>query len=249
MTINRHVLTIGGALLGLALFAAVLSLVVASIGDQSVVAQTDDTQRSVTVSGQGEVSISPDTGVVTLGVEVNGPELGPVQADATERMEAVIAAMEAAGIAEADITTSGYNVWADRNYEEPDQPIRAYFVSHTITVKVRAIDQVGEIIETGINAGANTVQGVQFTVEDPGNAVSEARELAIEDARVKAEDLARITGVTLADVISIDEYSYSPYPMTRAESDSSGADAAMAPPINPGSSTISVQVQVSWSIN
>lgn len=250
MTINRRALSIGGALMSLTLFAAILSLVVASIGGQSAVAQTDDTQRSVTVSGNGQVLITPDTGIVTLGVEINGPEIGAAQSDAAQRMEAIIAAMQAAGIAEADITTSNYNVWADRNYEQPDQPIRAYFISHTITVKVRNIDQVSAIIEAGIEAGANTIQGVHFTVEDPGNAVSEARELAIADARAKADDLARITGVTLAEVVTINENSYSPYPMTY-DGGQIYADqaAAMAPPINPGSSQISVQVQVTWAIN
>lgn len=257
MTINRRVLSIGGTLIGLTLFAAILSLVIASIGSSPVAAQTDDTKRHVAVSGHGRVSIDPDTGIVNLGVEVSGPELDTVQADAAQRMEAVIAAMQDAGIAEDDITTSNYNVWADRNYDEPaqtddapDQSIRAYFVTHTITAKVRDIDQVGAIIETGINAGANTVQGVHFTIEDPGNAVSEARELAVADARTKAEDLARITGVTLGDVISIEEVSYTPYPTARAESGSVAQDAAaVAPPINPGSSVISVQVEVSWEIN
>lgn len=251
MTINRRALSIGGALVALTLFAAILSLVVASIGGRSVAAQTDDTERTVTVSGNGQVSITPDTAIVTLGVEINDPDLSAAQTNATQRMEAVIAAMRAAGIAEADITTSNYNVWVDRNYEQPEQPIRAYFVSHTITVKVRNVDQVGSIIETGIEAGANTVQGVYFTVEDPGNAVSQARELAIADARAKAEDLARITGVTLGAVVTIDEYSYSPYPVARAEGESYAGDAAaaMAPPINPGSSIVSVQVQVSWAIN
>ena len=251
MTINRRALSIGGALIGLTLFAAILSLVVASIGGQSAVAQTDDTERTVTVSGHGQVSITPDTGIVTLGVEINNAELEAAQTEAAQRMEAVIAAMKAAGIAEADITTSNYNVWVNSDYEKPDQPILGYHVSHTVTVKVRNIDQVGAIIETGIEAGANTVQGVYFTVEDPGAAVSEARELAIADARAKAEDLARITGVTLAEVVTIDEYSYSPYPVSRAEGESYAGDAgaAMAPPINPGSSQISVQVQVSWTIS
>jgi uncharacterized protein YggE len=251
MTINRRVLSLGGALIGLTLLAAILSLVVASIGGSSVAAQTDDTERTVTVSGNGQVSITPDTAVVTLGVEINDPDLGTAQTNAAQRMEAVIAAMKAAGIAEADITTSNYNVWVNTDYEKPEQPILGYHISHTVTVKVRNIDQVGAIIETGIEAGANTVQGVYFTVEDPGNAVSEARELAIADARAKAEDLARITGVTLGAVVTIDEYSYSPYPVSRAESDSYAGDAAaaMAPPINPGSSTVSVQVQVSWAIN
>ncbi len=250
MTLNRRVLSIGGALLGLTLFAAILSLVVASIGGQSVAAQPDDTQRTISVSGSGQISVMPDTAVVTLGVEINNVELEAAQTEAAQRMEAIIAAMKAAGIAEADITTSNYNVWVNADYEKPDQPITGYHVSHTVTVKVRDINQTGTIVETGIEAGANTVQGVYFTVEDPGTAVSQARERAIEDARTKAEDLARLTGVTIGQVVSINEYSYAPYPMPMAERAAmDSAAGAVAPPINPGESTISVQVEVSWAIN
>lgn len=251
MTLKRRALTIGGALIGLTLFAAVLSMVIASIGGSSAAAQSDDIQRTITVSGNGQISITPDTGMVTLGVEISNPELEPAQTEAAQKMDAVIAAMKAAGIAEADITTSNYNIWVDRNDEKPEQPVTGYHVSHTVTVKVRDITQISTIIQTGIDAGANTVQGIYFTVEDPGTAVSQARERAIEDARAKAEDLARLTGVTLGQVVTINEISYAPYPVA-ARDDAEGDDAASgaaAPPINPGESTVSVQVQAAWEIN
>ena len=167
MTLNRRALSIGGALVGLTLFAAVLSMVVASIGGPSVSAQSENIQRTITVSGHGQVSITPDTGMVTLGVEIDNAELEAAQTDAAQRMEAVIAALKAAGIAEADITTSNYNIWVDRDYEKPEQPVRGYHISHTVTAKVRDIGQVGTIIETGLEAGANVVHGVSFTVEGP----------------------------------------------------------------------------------
>lgn len=235
----------------LALAAAVFTLVVASIGGSSVSAQSDEIPRRVTVNGHGEVSIRPDTGMVTLGVEVHNEDLGIAQTEATDRMDAVIAAMQAAGIAEADIKTANYNIWVDRDWERPDQPIRGYNVSHNITVKVRDIDQVGDIIEAGLNAGANSVQGIAFTVEDSADAISQARERAVEDARNKAEDLARITGVALGQVVTIEEYSYSAAPVAYEERayDMDDGAAGSAPPINPGESTISVQVQIAWEIN
>jgi uncharacterized protein len=237
--------------MGLTLIAAVFTLVVASIGGTSVSAQSDDISRTVTVNGSGEISIRPDTGMVTLGVEVHNEDLGTAQTEATERMDAVIAAMESAGIAEADIKTANYNIWVDRDWERPDQPIRGYNVSHNITVKVRDIDQVGTIIEQGLEAGANSVQGIAFTVEDNADAISQARELAVADARAKAEDLARITGVTLGQVVTIEEYSHSASPVAYEERayDMDDGAGASAPPINPGESVISIQVQVAWEIN
>lgn len=253
MTLNRKVLSVGGALIALTVLAAIFSLVLANIGGQSVSAQSDEIPRRVTVSGHGQVSITPDTGVVTLGVEIRNEDLGAAQTEAGERMDAVIAALQANGIAESDIQTANYNIWVERDWEKPEQPIRDYTVSHTVTAKVRDVGNIGTVIEAGLEAGANNVQGVHFTVEDPGDAVSRARERAIEDARAKAEDLARLTGVTLGQVVTIDEYSWSPYPMPaadgRAYAEEDAAAGMVAPPINPGESTVSVQVQVAWEIN
>lgn len=235
----------------LTLLAAALALVLGSIGGQSASAETDDIPRRVTVGGHGQVSITPDTGVVTLGVEIQNADLGTAQTEAAERMDAVIAALRASGIAEADITTANYNIWADRDWEKPEQPVRGYSVSHSVTVKVRNIENVGTTIELGLEAGANSVHGIHFTVEDPGNAVSQARERAIEDARAKAQDLARLTGVNLGQVVTITEHSYMPYPMPASERAYDMDDSAgmAVPPINPGESTISVQVEVAWELN
>ncbi len=250
MTISKRALSITGAFVIMALVAATFALVVAQGSDSTASAQSDEIPRRVTVSGVGEVFVTPDTGMVTLGVEISNPELATAQAEAAAKMDAIIAAAKSAGVAEADITTGNYNIWVDRNWESPEQTIRGYNVSHTITIKVRAIDNVGSVIEDALNAGANSVQGIFFTVEDPGDAVSQAREAAIEDARAKAEDLARLTGVSLGQVVTIDEYSYNPYPGGRSgEVWAEDADGAMAPPINPGQSSISVQVQIAWELN
>jgi uncharacterized protein len=250
VTLNRRVLSIGGALIAVTVLAAIFSLVLGSIGGQPVSAESDDIPRRVTVSGNGQVSITPDTGMVTLGVEIQNADLGVAQTEAAERMDAVIAAMKANGIAEADITTANYNIWVDRDWEKPSQDVRGYHVSHSVTVKVRDIGNVGTIIEVGLEAGANSVQGIYFTVENPGDAVSQARERAVEDARAKAQDLARLTGVNLGQVVTINEHSYA-YPIHGAERSYYAEDSvgAVAPPINPGESTISVQVEIAWELN
>lgn len=250
MTISKRALSIAGALVIMAMVAATFSLVLSRSPESTASAEGDEIPRRVTVSGIGEVSVTPDTGIVTLGVEISDPDLATAQAEAAARMEAVIAAARAAGIAEQDITTGAYNIWVDRNWDSPEQTIRGYNVTHTVTIKVRDIDAIGAVIEDSLKAGANSVQGISFTVENPGDAVSQAREAAIEDARAKAEDLARLTGVSLGQVVTIDEYSYTPYPVGRSgEVWAEPTDGAAAPPINPGQSTISVQVQIAWELN
>lgn len=250
MTISKRALSIAGAFVIMAMVAATFALVVAQSGDSTATAQTDEIPRRVTVSGVGEVYITPDTGIVTLGVEISNPELATAQAEAATKMDAIIAAARNAGVADDDITTGNYNIWVDRNWESPEQTIRGYNVSHSITIKVREIDNVGSVIEDALNAGANSVHGISFTVEDPGDAVSQAREAAIADARAKAEDLARLTGVTLGQVVTIDEFSNNPYPTSRnGEVYAEDAAGGVAPPINPGQSSIAVQVQIAWELN
>ena len=106
MTPNRRVLSVGAALVALTLIAGIFSFVIADIGGQSVSAQSDEIPRRVTVSGFGQVSMTPDTGVVTLGVEIRNEDLATAQAFAAGRMEAIIEAMEANGIAEASGSTA-----------------------------------------------------------------------------------------------------------------------------------------------
>ena len=123
-----------------------------------------------------------------------------------------------------------------------------YHVSHTVTAKVRDLDKAGTTIEAAVEAGATNVQNVSFGLEDPGTAVNQARELAVANARAKAEDLARLTDATLGMVVSISEHSSgttSPvaYDMRNAE-----VAASAAPPINAGQTEVVLSVTVTYEL-
>lgn len=247
-SMRKRILPLVGALIAVALLSAVFMNMTDRNGRGVVAAETDAT-RTINVSGEGRVSLTPDIVTMQLGVDIRNADLGAAQSEAATTMDAVIAALRGRGIAERDIQTSGYNIWLEYDYSKETQTVVGYHVSHMVTVTVRDISQAGATIETAINSGATAVNGVWFGLSDPSEATRQARELAIADAREKAEELARLTQSTLGPVQTISEnYSSSqpiPYPAAERMADT----AASAPTINPGQTEVVLSVQVSWAIN
>jgi uncharacterized protein YggE len=243
---------LGALLLGIAVVGALAAVVADGVRQDSAVAQTEPQQRTISVGGHGQVAITPDIAIVTVGSDTRDADLETALDLANQTADAIVAALQAAGIAENDIQTSGFSIWPEYNYENPDtQEITGYHVSHTFTVKVRAIDQAGAIVATAVDAGANQVQGIYFTTENPGASATQAREAALNDARVKAEDLARLANATLGEVVTISEYSYIPGPIPYASG--AGRDAAeaaaSAPNFQPGEYLVTIDLQVTWAMN
>jgi hypothetical protein len=189
--------------------------------------------------------------IVSVGADTRDANLETALDLANQKADAIVAALIGAGIAENDIQTSGFSIWPEYNYNNPEQQeITGYHVSHSFTVKVRQIDQAGATVALAVNAGANQVNGVTFTTEDPGNAASEARAMALDDARAKAEDLAGLANTTLGEIVTISEHSYVPGPIPYAAGEArDDAMAASAPNFQPGEMVITIDVQVTWEMN
>lgn len=168
--------------------------------------------NTIEVIGEGTVYAQPDRAEVMLGVETFGGEL----ADAVDRnqraMTAVMAALADAGIPENHVQTVNYSVHFERDFQERQGPevTGNYRVSNMVRVIVEERDALGEILDRAVQAGANQIGGVQFAVSDPGNLQARARELAMENARIKAEQLAGLAGAALGPAVRIDETAESP---------------------------------------
>jgi uncharacterized protein YggE len=218
--------------------------------NKQAAAQADENRRTVNVSGHGEVAVAPDTGFFTVGVEVSNEDPDVALEESNGLVTAVTAALTGAGVAEDDITLSNFSIWPEYNYNSNTPELTGFRVSHQLSVKVRTIDQTGALLSTAVNAGANVVHGVGFSVEDPSGALDQARAAAFENARQKAEDLAALANGSLGVVVTVTENSYTPGPVGRYDGDmGAGEDAASDVPINPGDSTYSVDLQVVWELN
>jgi uncharacterized protein YggE len=211
-----------------------------------------DDARTVSVSGRGQVAVPPDIATVTLGVEITSMSTDAAIRTSNEIIARVTAALHDLGIADDDIALGWFSVRTVYDHIDGRRELRGYAVSHDLTVKVREIDRTGAVLSTAISAGATEVKGLSFSVEDPTPATDRARERAFADARHKAEELARLAGVSLGAVRSMSEQSYTPVPVERREfMRFSMAESAAPPPdvpINLGDTTFSVDVQVVWDL-
>jgi len=236
-------------LVGLVLLAAVVGCAPAA----SSVEAPGSIERSITVVGEGKVSVAPDVAEANVGVDVLAPTVKESTAEAKERMTAIMAALQKAGIAEKDIQTSSYSIYFERYpemmavvEEKPSEIEGNYRVSNMVRVKIRDLDKIGAVLDGVIEAGANNVYGVSFTVDDPSEVRSEARAKAIADAKAKAQELADLNGVNLGEVLQISEVIGGSFPtigMPMAVEYAGGGG-----PISPGELEYSVQIQVTYAI-
>lgn len=237
-----------GVVVGLVLSAGLL----AALGDpgrltpaNQAAAETPSTQQTITVSGQGTVTVTPDTAQVTLGVQLQRADLATAQAEATTTMTAVIASLKQRGIDEAKIQTVNYSIYINYAPEKTDQTIVGYTVLNLVAVQVTPMTNVGQVIEAAVAAGANQVQNIGFSVENIDAAVRQARQQAMDDARAKAEQLAKLGGVTLGGPVSISEGVSTPID-SRGSMPAAVPAGAGAVPIQGGESTVTVLVTVSY---
>jgi uncharacterized protein YggE len=204
----------------------------------------------VSVSGHGEVSVAPDTASISMGVDVTKPTLAEAQTQATAQMTAVIATLKAAGIASEDIQTTSFNVnilYDTSRHADPNL-ITGFEITNQLDVTVRDTAKLGRLLDDAVKAGANSISGISFYVDDQTAAASDARRLAVEDARTKAEELATAAGLTLGPVITITEGTQAPViPMFEAP-DVAMAKAGAPVPVESGSTTVAVDVSIAFEL-
>ena len=254
---NRGIRAVRGAGMALALVGL---LATSALGGGIAVAQDMATPESgmafgvptVSVSGHGSVNVPPDTASVNIGVDVIKPTLDEAQEQATAQATAVIESLEAAGIAAEDIQTDYYSVNILRDYSENADPttITGFEIINQLRVTVRDTEQLGELLDAAVTAGANSIYGVTFYVDDQTAASSDARVEAVADARAKAEELASAAGMTLGPVVAISEGTspiLSPvYDMGRGGGMGMAAESAV--PVEPGSTNVAVDVMMTFEL-
>jgi uncharacterized protein YggE len=205
-------------------------------------------QRTVSVRGSGQVSAQPDTAVVTLGVQTEAEEAATALTQNSQEMQALVDVLQDAGIAAEDIQTQAvrlYPRYEDAANSEGQRELAGYTATNVVQVQMRDLEAVGETLDAAIQAGGNRIQGIRFEVSDPAMYLDEAREAAWNDAQHKAEQLADLAELELGQVLTINESGTGPQPIVER---AVVADTAAAVPIEPGSQTIEVDLQITWSM-
>lgn len=199
------------------------------------------TPRTITVVGSGQVNARPDQAVIRLGVYTDAGKASDAMSANSERMQALLDALKAAGIKAEDIQTQGINV-SPRYAPDGTSAVIGFTATNAVSVRVRDVAKVGDVLDKAMAAGANTVEGLSFEVSDQTALLSQAREAAMDNARQTAEQLAKLAGEQLGAVVTISESVSVPQPYLYDRAAAMGG----AVPVEPGMQAVQTTVQVTY---
>jgi uncharacterized protein len=240
------------------LAAAALDVAPASAGAPTTIvsaasaAQQDEPTATISVLGEGVVTLKPDIARLSMGVLVEKRSLSAAQTEASDKMNAVIDRLVGLGISRDDIQTVNFSV--NPVYDYPNDgtrpELRGFQVANQVSVTIRDIGKTGEVADAVIDVGATTIGGLSFDVSNMQGAKDQAREQAMADAKRKGEQLARLAGVGLGRPLSISSSDTGGPPPEVYRGDTAAAPAAAAapPPIEPGTSEVRTTVNVTYFI-
>ncbi|MBI2593739.1 SIMPL domain-containing protein [Candidatus Daviesbacteria bacterium] len=210
-----------------------------------------------TVTGEGKVEAVADSAKVSLGVLAKAATSELAQDRLNENINKVIESIKKLGVRDIDIKTENYNIYPNYGEITPvligtDQSVQnnitGYTANTNITVTVKSAEIANQVIDAGTSSGANQVGGVDFQVKDKNQALNKARELAVADARKKAEDAARIAGFKLGKVINYSESEDGDYPFAMMSKAEGSREGGIPTQVQPGTNEIAVTVSLSYEI-
>ena len=203
-------------------------------------------QDFILVSGSSNISIPPDSAQFSISVRSTGQAVGETVVANRQKVERVLVVLKAGGVKQEDIQTSEFEIVPI----EGKISINGYRVSNRITITLKSMSGIGNLLQAGIEAGANEIQGPRFSVSDEHAHQDKGFELAFEDARSKAQNLSKLAGRRLGRVLSISDKSTSPFEFAAP---SFGIDSRTgflgAIPIEMGVQTIRFGVTIAFKLD
>lgn len=244
------------------LFQAAFAITISLLGTGVAHAQSIPVPQNPTVSNQGIsvvgtgiVLAEPDVARVSLGVDVINQSLTTAQSQAAQQMDAVIQKVQADGIPDADVHTTGYSISPRYDYQNGQSPVlRGYEVQNQVDVRSTNVAQLGTLIDDAVGDGATRVNSIMFESSDPSALKQKARDAAMQNATSAATQLAGDAGVSLGRAILVSESDTNAVTPQQAQPAPAAAPAAASDaraattPIQPGQLQVTATVQVVWAI-
>ncbi len=252
--LNNPVFAVLLAILLLAAVGLLSVLTYNQVKEGRYIGRPDTERDTITISGEGRVTAVPDIGQVTVTIVVEDNDAVTAQENNISQFNNLVAALKAEGIQEEDLKTTNYSVNPRYNWQEGERELIGYEVRQSLTVKIRDLDNSGNVIRVAGNNGANEVSGLSFTIDDPEQYRQEARKEALENAKDKAEELASLMGVSLGKIVSFNEGANNvsaPSPVYRdlAFAEETGFGGGLAEPsIETGSEEVRVTATIVYEI-
>ena len=255
MIVNAGVLVLGA----LAIFLVILA--VSALKEFRFIGSGVTATNTISVSGKGEVFAVPDTATFSYSVMDTAKDVVTAQTSVNTKGNAIMAYIKSQGIDEKDIQTSDYSVNPRYEWKQTvcpgggycpggKQVSAGYDVNETVTVKVKDTKKAGELLSGIGSKGATNMSSLSFTINDQTILEAQARTKAIDDARAKANELAKELGVEIIRVVGFTEDSggHQAYYAKAMAADSMSAGAAPAPEIATGQNKITSNVSVTYEI-
>lgn len=235
-------------------FKVLILLAVTAIVIVSVVMalRKQDAPNQFTASATGRVFAKPDIANIMIGLKTEAKKTAAEAVkENTNKMNEVTAELKKLGIEERDIKTTNYSLNPFYDWKDGVQALKGYEVYQNLTVKVRDLNKIGEVIAKTTEKGANQVGGINFTIDDPDELRNQARAEAIAKAKAKGLKIAEIAGLKLKEVVNVYENNVQ-YPEMYYGKDMAlglgGGGGVPSPEISAGENEVVVEVTVAWKV-
>lgn len=234
-------------------FSIVLVVLLVAVGLSACAGQTasldKNTVRTLNVVGSARAFLTPDVAYFTIGVHTENKDAKEAVASNNALSQKVIDALKAAGVEAKDLRTTNFSIYPMDEWSPTGEKLGSKFVvDNTVYVTLRDLTKIGEVLGAAVDAGANSVSGITFDVEDKTQVLADARAEAVTHARAQAEELAKAAGVELGAVQSINYYNSSPIPLYDVKSVGAMGMGGGDVPIAAGQMTLTVEVNISFEI-
>lgn len=246
---HRIIFSIFAGLVIIIMVIMVVSGVMTFLGKNRYYKNNNTNSNLIYFSGEGKVYTKPDVAFVDFSVVTQGARINDVQDANSKKMNKVITFLKSSGIEEKDIKTTNYSLYPQYVYEGYRVPqITGYQINQTVSIKIRDLDKVGEILQGVVEVGINQVNSLYFGVENDEELKEQAREMAIKDAKEKAEKLASQIGVNLKKIVGFSETTNGyPVPMYGKGEYGIGG-GGNSPNIEIGENEITVNITLTYEI-
>lgn len=210
--------------------------------------EVDKEVKIITSNGMAVMSARPDVAYITVGVIEEGKELADIQDKSNKKMTSVIEELEALGIEEKDIKTLNFNISPKYDWSEKSEGrIVGYIVNNMVQVTINDLNKVGIVIDKVSLNGSNSISNLRFGLKDESALYNKALELAVKDAKEKAEAMGAGAGIKNIAVSKITETSQRNNTVINREADMVNKLTGASTPINTGELKVSASVTVDFS--
>lgn len=223
-----------------------ITWLLATMTAQTSIAQT--TEGRLTLSGRGEILMTPDQAELRLTISERGASLDPLRASTDQTVARLIEALRKLSVADKDIDAAQISIQPIFRYDQPTQRriSEGYEVSRTVTVMIRDLNSLGTVIGTATSVGVNQISPPQLSSSQHERAYQQALSAAVTQSRARAVVVASAAGLKLTGIesISASDYYAAPMPMARV---AMAADTE-AGSYQPGEMTVSANVSITYTV-